>query len=562
MVIVSLALVLFTLGGSFFRYLTTPNPIEVTQSGAIAAATTFVPATSPFSISLLTSPEVLFALNQANAPVSPADNAPRGQQASSEAQPLKQTLKQNLLAVTGLDYDQDLLPWLGNEITFSLTATDLDFDQANGAQPGYLLVAAISPQRQREAREFLQLLWQQRTLAGTRLQSQQMSGVQMLYGDGLNTVTAASALVGDRFIVFANDVRVLRRSIRAAQSAMNLAQNRTYRNTVAQLSEERVGLAYFNSDLLGGEVSNPGMATHRMHTAMSMELAPGGLVARLRRSDGSAVFGSSAMRGPAAAMKFVPAESAWAIASTDLTQLLKSPKAVGLTPKELPRFLSLGQPWDEPAAYDAMLPTVLSEWAWASNDYALTKVDNDWVLSVARDEAGMAQLDAAAQQKGYSAVPVALDEDDEDGDGEVDDEGTEAIAWTRFKAKQTKQNPSYRTSSSRLETEVLGLHLQQGNYEIFASSLGAMSQALSAPGRSLHDSAQFAQAVKVLPNPNHGYLYLNKAKAAELIRRQVPAAQRIIKATDPLFSYVRSLSATQSRTQDGETVSLFIQMSR
>ena len=216
---------LTALGGSIFRYLTT-SALVVARDRPIAIATTFVPAASPFSLSLLTSPEALLALGQAN-----IDDE---QQAIAQAE----RFEKNALAGTGLNYERDLKPWLGSEVTYALTDTDLDTDAANGLQSGYLLAAAIAPQQQYEAQTFLQRLWQQRSLSGQMPQSEQVSGVRILYSDQLNTLTAASALVGDRFVLLANDVRVLRRSIRSAQSATNLAQNRTYRDTVAQLPNE------------------------------------------------------------------------------------------------------------------------------------------------------------------------------------------------------------------------------------------------------------------------------------------------------------------------------------
>jgi len=526
----SLALVLFALGGGIFRYLTASPRLVVAQDRPIAIATAFVPATSPFSASLLTSPETLRAFTQSDNPASqPVNQIGRNeQQATSE----NQQLKQSLLAQTGLDYDRDLLPWLGNEVTFALTEADVDFDASNGAQPGYLLAAAIAPQKSQEARAFLQRLWQQRSLSGKGPASERVNGVRVLYRDDLEAVTAASALVGDRFVLLANDDRVLRRSLRVAQSATNLAQNRTYRETVAQLPEQRVGLAYWQDD------TQP--YPTRSHTAMSIELAPGGLLAKLQHpgiENRDNVASSVAMDEPTAAMAFLPAESAWAINGTNLAQRLPSLGALGISQKELPQFLAWGESQKD-----------LSIWNWAAEDYALGRVGEEWVLAVRRDEAGLMRLDAAAREEGFSVVPVALDADSTS-------EMREAIAWTRFKAK-----PSYRASNSRIETEVLGLHIAQGNYEIFASSLGVIEQAIAASGGALLGSAQFAPAVTVLPNPNGGYLYWNKATITSRLKRQQPLLQKAAIATEPLLTYVRSLTAAQ--TSDGEFMNAFVQMSR
>jgi len=50
-------------------------------------------------------------------------------------------LKTNLLANTGLDYQRDIQPWLGDEITLAVTTIDIG-DEQNGRQPGYLMALA------------------------------------------------------------------------------------------------------------------------------------------------------------------------------------------------------------------------------------------------------------------------------------------------------------------------------------------------------------------------------------------------------------------------------------
>jgi len=50
--------------------------------------------------------------------------------------------KTNLLANTGLDYQRDIQPWLGDEITLAVTTIDIDRDEQNGRQPGSLMALA------------------------------------------------------------------------------------------------------------------------------------------------------------------------------------------------------------------------------------------------------------------------------------------------------------------------------------------------------------------------------------------------------------------------------------
>ncbi|MGB7085749.1 MAG: DUF3352 domain-containing protein [Phormidesmis sp.] len=557
---VALSLLLAGLGGSW--YLNANSPLTLLSGGdrPIAAATAFVPARSPFTLSLLTQPERLVALQQA------ISSASQRQQAREEIEQIKQSLFEN----TGLDYDRDLQPWVGSEMTVAFTDADLDLDPSNGQQPGYLLAAEIAPDRIQQAREFLQLFWQQQSLTGAVPISDRISGVRVLYAPTNSvstsvsapararqraqqpTLTAASALVGNQFIIFANDVRVLRRSIRAAQTATNLAQNRAYRRAVAQLPEQRVGLAYVDNALLGSLGRSIGgkpaieiekrPAAASTFTAIGLAVTRAGLVSNIRlpslvRSTDSnetsnKVIAESVQRlsEPVEALKFLPTDSVIALASRDLTQLAPALADIGFSSRLFPNFLKRGQ-------------SSLSCWDWAIGDYALAQVkagaSEDWILAIARDAEGITQLDEAAVAEGYSAVPVVLGED------------LNATVWTRLSARSLG-----RQRSGSLETEISGLHLQQGDYEIFASSLAAMEKSLIAPSSSLLSAEQFSQAISTLPTPNQGYLYVRWPAIAPAVGRALPIVRLADAALKPLTAHVGSLAATR----EGEAISLFIQL--
>lgn len=567
--LLAVALTILAAGTGGFWYLTANSPLNLLTGGdrPIAAATAFVPTRSPFALFLLTPPQRLIALQQALA---------RPEQRRQTRREISQ-IEQSLLENTGLDYSRDIQPWVGSEITFALTDRDLDFDSANGQQPGYLLALEIAPGQQQQACEFLQLLWQQQSLAGNPPRSQQISGVRLLYDDPPNsqqlsrlngklpTLTAASALAGDQFVIFANDIRVLRRSIRAAQTATNLVQNRAYRQAANYLPEQRIGLAYLNTadleDISGaGEFASAKPKPKTSFTAISLGVTRTGLVAnaqllnqppRLPATDASATEGLSA---PVDALRYLPADSAIALASQDLSQLEPALAAAGLPSSVLPDFLYLrrlspgGDDSGANASVSAQTPSALapslapSLWDWAAADYGLAQIgsSHDWILAVARDAAGVAGLDEAAVAQGYSIVPVSIGED-------------EAIAWTRFSVR-----PQSRSAASNLETEILGLHLQQGDYEIFASSPAAMESALAAPKNPLLSAKRFTQAIAPLSAPNDGYLYLDWPAIAPAAKSALPALSLIDVAAHPFVSHIQTLAAVR----EGESASVFIQLSQ
>ena len=524
-------LTLVTVGVGSFWYLTANGPLTLLAGGdrPIAAATAFVPAQSPLTISLLTRPERIVAFEQAV-----VDSTQR-QQARREID----QLKQSLLNSAQIDYDEDIRPWIGSEITFALTDRDLGADRAG--QPGYLTLIEIAPERQRQAREFLQLFWQRQSLVSGPLRSERVSGVRLLYADSPSPAVA-SALVGSQFVIFANDIRVLRRSVQVAQTAANLAQNRAYRETVDQLPPERIGLAYVNTEIardIGRIVTQEGAETApSQFAAVSFSITTSGLVAKARLAD--PVEPGNESRGlsePVAALTFLPADSTLALVSTDLSQLAPSLAKVGLSSRVLPDFLQLGVTTDQTAGS----PTL---WDWASSDYALGQVTSDkqtdWILAVLRDAEGIARLDEAADDQSYSAVPVTIGEQT-------------AIAWTRFKAR------SRRRASDSLEAEVLGLHLQQDSYEIFASSVAAMEAALNAPQRSLPDVERFTEAIAPLDSIDSGYVYADLMAILQqpsAVTQALPLLTLVESAARPLIHHIDTLAATRN----GATASLSIQL--
>lgn len=554
----ALALSLIIAGVGVFFVLQAKSPLTLLNQSdrPIAAATVFIPARSPFSLSLLTRPERLIALQQAVA--SPVERQPF----LDEVDQLKQTLK----TATGLDYDQDIQPWMGEEVTFAVTVSDLDSDRQNGELSGYLLAIEIAPERQQQAQEFLQLLWQRRALAGQVPVSEQVSGVRILYAQGASNqsdVTAATALVGEQFVLFANDAQVLRQSIRSAQTAQNLAQNAAYRQSVSQLPEPRVGLAYFDAKALlrqstddssngSGNSTSQGtsLATHA-YTAMGLGVTPTGLVATARDANTNANTLDSetskdaiANKSPAALtseanLNYLPANLEIAVVSDDLSQLSDAITANGLPTKVLPAFFRLGQPSAGELSGNNL-------WGWVQGRAVLGGVkssrgERDWILAVEGAREGIAQLDEAATAAGYSAVPVAIGEN-------------EATAWTRFKTGSQRG-----VQASGLQTELLGLHVQQGDQEIFASSVAAMTLALDAAeskNSSLLETGRFKAAIAPLPNLTSGYVYLDWPAVAPSLTRLYPALNLIEVAARPFFNHLDTIAATRNNS----VTSVFVQL--
>ena len=565
--LLAIALMLIATGIGAFWYLTANGPLSLLakRDRPIATATAFVPASAPFTFSLLTNPDKLIMRQQALPDVDP-------QQVLAAAEQIEQAFFEDL----PLDYDRDISSWLGDEVTIACTQLDLDFDKSNGQQPGYLLALEIAPARSQQAKESLRLFWQAQSLSGYGPISEQLNGVRLLYSeqdnrnerpsrafDGFSRLGTASALVGDRFVLFANDIQVIRRSLRATETATNLAQDRTYRGAAGRLPTERIGLARWDtaafvkdkqrslfasspkSDFMTGSMTD--------FVTASLELSPTGLTAsaqvpgRLASENASSQSIQSAA-GSLSLLQFIPSDSAIALASRDLGRLESVLDKANFSSITLPDFLQLRASKSD----EVSLESTASPWAWVKGDYAIAQErpdKSDWILVVDRSAEDIDRMDRLAEAQGYNAVPLSISSDDEE---------QEAIAWTKFKAS------TQRRRSSTLETEILGLHIQQtvqqsdlqGDFEIFASSIAAMNDALNAPKNSLLGDLDIAQwVVDTSREPDialEGYLYVDWP-AVTFVLAQDPIFKRVESALRPVTSQIDTLSATKF----GQTVKLF-----
>ena len=525
------SLCLVILGSVGFGYLRASSPLALLEGSRrpIAAATAFIPQKSPFTFSLLVRPDELIDLQQAT--VSPEERT----QALSEVL----QIQQNLNSVIGIDYERDIQPWIGSEMTFAYTDLDLDQNPSNGRQPGYLTVFEIAPDQVVAARSFLQLFWQRQALVGNIPNAQKMNGVRVLSGRP-SGITTASALVGEQFVMFANSVDVLRHSFQAAQTAQNLAQSAQYREKIRGLPEQRIGLAYFQTDLLTagqatnnrriGEqavdsVSSLSSADADKFAAMSLSLRRKGLVLNAERPEQTSdTFRKDEREN---LLRYLPISSELAVEGTDFSQLSSTK---GVATVLLNRLAS-----------DSWFEFIQSQTeVWSQVSYALADVgigpSINGILVTKRDEQLANRLDDAARSAGYSVVPV-----------EIGDEV--ATAWTRFKTG------SRRRTRSSLETEILGLHLQQGNLEIFSSSLEAIENALSAPEQSLLDSSQFAQASTVSLAERDNFAYADWSTAFPLLTQAFPAFNQVQSVIQPWIAHVSAIAASF----DTESTDLFIQ---
>lgn len=547
--IVSVAVLLVT-GISGCSWLGQPL-LSTRQTTPVAAM--FVPKQAPVMVSMLVNPgggKVRAELNQ---------------------------LKTSLLANTGLDYRQDIQPWIGDEITLAVTTADIDRDAANGRQTGYLM--AIATKNADKSREFLNLLFSKRAIAGTDLMFEQYKGIKLISDNQQATATQSKngqpeeapksaalsklkaqnlvgALVGEDFVLFANHPKVLRDAINNVQAPdLNLTTSSQYQQALTSLPPQRIGLTFLNlPSIIAWQGLEPVAQTYQSQV-IALELNPKGLLAEvaLLAAPNQDSPPASALSQLGGALQYIPATTGFSISGSDLSRLentnlsqlwQQSKELSGSSDGAISRLVN--QPLtDIQARWGIDLPKDI--FSWVQGEYALGLLPHeaqtapDLVFVAEKSsgaEQGISRLDALAQQQGLSITPLSL-------------ENQKISAWTQLTtAPKNAGNPERPLIA--LDAKIQGVHTTVGNYEIFTTSVEAMDQALKAPKNgALVDSPKFQASIDAIPKPNAGYVYLDWIASKTIIERQLPILKLLEFAVKPFFNNLRSLTVSSYGSETG-----------
>lgn len=322
----AIVLVLLLIGAGGFYWIKSQSPVIGLRDGKLIdpQAAIFVPKQAPVMASLLVNPDKLETFRLLA--VTPGER----RKARSELNKLKQTV----LANTGVDYRRDIKPWVGDEITFAITTPDIDRNSQNGFQPGYLVAVAAKEPEQGEL--FQDVFWQKQAAAGANLVSEQYKGVKPIDSNAGKSQKKipplATAAVGDGFVLFANDPKVLRDAMDNVQAPeLNLTSSGDYQQALQRLKQRQIGLTYVNLPTLTAWLGNqtketPASANESLGIALGFN--PQGLLAQLALLGNEEVgsVGDEAnkihpLEKPVGALQYLPANTAFAAAGSDLQQL-------------------------------------------------------------------------------------------------------------------------------------------------------------------------------------------------------------------------------------------------
>jgi hypothetical protein len=534
--IIIAGLILLSLAGVSISQIIKNSPLTLKEGGVTITptATMFIPQQAPLMVSLLTNPDRLEAFSQLGSPLS---QRPKSQQDFTQ-------LKNSLLAQTGLNYNQQIKPWLGEEITFAITSLDLDREPENGSQAGYLL--AVTTKNANLAKNFLQSSYSQKALStSSELNFETYKGVNIIDESSFNNPYdqgfKARAVVG-KYVLFANNINVLKNAINNVQAKnLNLANSTAYQSALETITEPRIGIAVVNLPAIAAWIDHqpiPETPDIEQILTVSLGLKPQGLVAQ------TALIGVSgdtqqkpALNAPVTALALIPSETVLTAAGIDLNHLWEQIET-GLD-QDSPLQKLFNQAivtLEKPLEID--LPTTI--FSWVKGEYALATVPNkdqlDWIFVAEKRPEFNAQsaidhLDELAQNEGYSVGNLPL------FDGTMK-------AWTKLETKgKNKRLVS-------LDAQVKGVHTTIDNYEVFASSIELLSKAVGQQEKSLLNSNKFQDAIAALPLNNDGYFYIDWQNSNSVFQK-IPLLKVIRLAGSPLFKNLESLTLSSEGSENG-----------
>jgi len=533
----AIVLLLLLMGGGGWFWLISRSPLNLgSGKQAVPEAAIFVPRQAPVMVSLLVNPERIAAGSH------------------SSRSELSQ-FASNLLASRGLDYAQDVQPWLGEEITLAVTTLDID-RQVAGQQPGYLVVAEASDLGQAEV--CLEHFWQ-KYLKGATPKSQQYQGVKLVWNPEpaaqMGQVPAltdplATAQVGDR-ILFANDLKVLRNAINNVQSPdLGLASARNYQRGLDNLQQSRIGFAFLNLPVLMGASARPATAPAYDSLAIGLGLNRQGMLAETALVPIGAEGGEQAaprLASPVQALRYIPQQTGFAVAGANLEQLWQQVSAFQSSSDLISNLVNQ---FFNTAAADWHLDLPSDIFDWVKGEYAIAIVPHspgasadaatDWLfIAEASDpevQSAVTHLDDLARRQGLGVSPLEVAQQ-------------QVLAWTELvtTAVSQRQQPN----PDVLAAQVIGAHTTVDNYQVLATSLAAIAQALQASKQSLLDSKTFTSAIAPLPTPNNGYVYLDWPASRLFLEQQFPVLRVVEAIGQPIFRHLRSLALSSYGTEAG-----------
>lgn len=495
------------------------------------ATAIFVPKSASAVVSLLANIEDLENLQRLATPAN---------KRRVEYQAIAQWKKQ-LADRLHLDYQREIATWLGEEITVAITDSDFDKQAETVSQSGYLslftnrnaqhipqpgYLAILTSRNAKVSRQKIQGWWDKQ-VAEKRLNFETYQGVKIGYN---HRDSLASAIVANKYILFANHPKVLREAINNLQASnLSILDNPTYQKLLAANNHHRIGVGYAELNKLAPWL---GIDAGEKYPQAGFNLGidrQGAIADIVFYPTTSAVLHPQVQQDKSiAALKYLPSQSKIAIAGIDLSDWHR--QLTNIVPP-LGQLLSTVDSFVGKISTQIGIDLTTDIFSWATGEYGLAAIPNpnrkvpDWVFIAERTQpeladSAIAHFDELGRLAGYNVGLLPWDD-------------RAVIGWTKL---ATETNP---TNVTQLVAQVPFTHTIFGGYTILASSVEAMDSAIKAiDKKSVLDSDRYNSAIDLINANQTGYLYGNW----DTIESLLPKQQLIKSFAEGIFSGLPNIS--------------------
>jgi hypothetical protein len=509
----------------------------VTQPPATAV---FVAKKAPAVISLLANLDDLANLDRL---ATPADRQRETERAIRD-------LKNQLADRLHLNYHREIAPWLGDDMTFAITELDFDRLPQNGSQPGYL--AVFSSRQPKVSNQKIQAWWD-RQATQQRLKFESYQGVKIAYN---KRDRLASALVGNKYVAFANHPKVLREAINNLQASnQSILDLPDYQTALAANNHHKIGVGYAHLPQLTRWLGKG--AGDKYHVVgLNLGVDRQGLIADVALYPTSAqILTTDPLPNPTptkliTTLNYLPRQSTIAIGGLDLPHWQQQFTDLLPQNQQLVTFLDRSL-----ADLDRQIGIDLTQdiFSWATGEYALAAIPNptrsatDWAFIAERTQpervdAAIAHFDELASQAGYTV-------------GVLPWQDKQVIGWTKLVTDTS-------ADVTQLVTQVSGAHTTVADkYTILASSVEAMDSSLKAIDRqSILDSERYHRAENLIAATETGYLYANWQTISSLLPNHIRDRSFLKLLGDTLLSGLPNISISHDSKAGVQCITLLFQI--
>jgi Protein of unknown function (DUF3352) len=449
-----------------------------------------------------------------------------------------------------LNYQREIAPWLGEDLTVAISELDYDLLPQNGAQPGYL--AVLSSRNPQVSHQKIQAWWDKQATQ-QRLKFQSYQGVKIGYN---RRDRLASAIVDDKYVVFANHPQVLRAAIdNSAVSDRNILDNPDYQAVLAANNHHKIGIGYARLPKLARWV---GQETGEKYAFAGINLGVDqqGLISDLSLypHPTQSLADLPPATGLISTLQYLPRQSTIALAGRDLRQWRQQFTNIFPTNNQFDREIDRTL-----ATLDRQLGIDLDRdiFNQTTGEYALAAIPNptrhttDWVFVVERTQpaqvdAAIAHFDELASLAGYNvgSIPFPLPD-------------RQVIGWTKLITATTTDTPE-------LIAKVAGVHTTVNEkYTILASSIAAMDRTLNAiDRRSILDSDRYHRATPLITATATGYLYGNWQTIEPLLPKQLRDRSVVKLVSKSLLAGLPNISISHYLEAGIQRITLLFQVDR